>query len=221
MSNLNENKSDQSHSQEQLPQVSVATKLWSRVRNIFERHSSEEEPPLGFLILEANKDVRKFGRKPLWKGDTADFLENNKEIPISVITRELNGRNDLAFRAVSAKEFENIIIFNGIGGDNYKGTVVDDGTYFALELSAPLAMMDGRTYGGDDDRYRSGYLIVVKQDEVISCSNDASVQDVVKVVRKIPLDKLYAAFRIDREPPTYENIDYTYTISRIIPKPDP
>jgi hypothetical protein len=222
MSNLKENNSNNSTTKEQGSGVDTVNRLLKGVRNILKQRPLEEARSLGSLIIESNKDVGRFSRKQLWKGNYHEFMADNKKMPISVIDGELNDGDSFAFRAVSGNEFENIIASDGIGGEDYKGTVITDGTLFALSLHAPLAMMDGRSYGGEDDRNTGGYIIVVKKDDVITNSDSSPSMEVVKVEKKIPLDKLHSVFRIDRKAPTYqteEDMDYQYIISKIILKP--
>ena len=65
-------------------------------------------------------------------------------------------------------------------------------------------MFDGRTYGGNNDRYKGGYIVVVEKDIVASHGEptNPSVDDVYRVRRKIPLVDIHAIFRLDRVEPT-------------------
>ena len=185
--------------------------------------STSQRIDIGHLIKQENKDVSHFTRKPLWSGSASEFLDNGRETPATIIQQQLDASETFAFRAIGGKELQATVVSDGIGGEGYQGTNNTDSTLFAMDLKgAPLAMMDGRTYGGQDDRDKGGFIIVVRRNDILPHTDNSDTTGFLNVVTKIPLEKLYAIFRIDRKPPTYATPDdtsFTYDISKIVPKP--
>lgn len=184
----------------------------------------EETTPLlqrtdiGYLIKQENKDVSHFTRRLLWLGSASEFMDDGRKLPATIIQQQL-GNETFAFRGIGGKELESIVASDGIGGEGYRGTYITDGTLFAVDLATPLSMLDGKSYGGQDDRSNGGYVIAVRKDDVSSHADNPNATDVFKVVSKIPLEKLHAIFRVDRKQPTEEEPSFTYAISEIVPKP--
>lgn len=182
-------------------------------------------PDIGQQIKDAGKDVSRFTRKPLWNGSFSEFVDNIKKAPTDAIQQQLDPTETYAYRAIGGKELQGIITADGIGGEGYQGVNYKDGTLFALNLQgAPLSMMDGRNYGGQDDRSNNGYIIAVRKSDVLPHANNPDSEAVLNVNTKIPLEKLHALFRVDRNQPTYKTPDdtqFTYQISQIVPKPNP
>lgn len=193
------------------------------IRWVKEQEVSRKQPEDIGNFIEKDKDVSHYERRLLWDGSALEYRDNNKDVPVQAILQRLSSPSKYGFRAVSGKELEAIIAGNGIGGQQYKGTVVHDGTLFSPDLGAPLSMFDGRTYGGDDDRYKGGYIIAIEREVLTSHaeSRTSAPHLVYKVVQKIPLKGIHAIFRVDRSEPAYASADdtlYRYSISQIVPK---
>jgi len=183
---------------------------------------NDTNPNIGEIIMW-DKDVLNYKRIPVWHGTYYDFTTENKVSPTKAIKDQLNTNLEFAYRAISGEELDTIVKGGGIGGQDYKGSVVEDGTLFDVNLNgAPLSMLDGRTYGGSGDRSLGGYLLVIDTGLVKSYSQESQVNDtVLKVTAKIPLEKLYALFRVEIKEPTLktsDDIQKTYEISKIVHK---
>lgn len=181
-------------------------------------NQDQERVNIGKLIAR-DKDVSRYGRRMIWSGYFSDYMGSSKEAPALAIQSQFRNPQDFAFRAVSGQELEAIVKGDGIGGPDYKGIANKEGTLFANDVrSGPLSMMDGRTYGGSDDRYMGGYIIVVSKDIVMAHSANAKG---LEVVSKIPLEDLHAIFRINIKRPTFktpDDVEKIYQIAEIVPQ---
>lgn len=126
----------------------------------------------------------------IWEGTQGEFNADMKRVVSAAITQRLDRKQQYAFRAIGQSELKSILALQRIGGNDYSGTVIEDGALFSTGVVTALCMFDGRKYFGGDDRNEGGFLLVI--------SPGAVDNEVFTLHRPISLDEVAQIFRVKR-----------------------